>query len=143
MRGKLSLLIGLGAGYVLGTKAGRERYDQMAGKAKQVWRDPRVQDKAGKVQHVAQAKAGQAGHAVQEKVSEKASQAGQAVKEKISSSHDQGTGSTAASSTFTPPSGATPGPTATGPVPTPPPTPAAGGTSEQARPTGPGLGTNS
>jgi uncharacterized protein YgiB involved in biofilm formation len=29
MRGKMGFFIGFGAGYVLGTKAGRERYDQL------------------------------------------------------------------------------------------------------------------
>jgi uncharacterized protein YgiB involved in biofilm formation len=29
MRGRLGLFVGLGAGYVLGTKAGRERYEQL------------------------------------------------------------------------------------------------------------------
>ncbi|HVL64183.1 MAG TPA: YtxH domain-containing protein [Actinomycetota bacterium] len=29
MRGRLGVLIGFGAGYVLGAKAGRERYDQL------------------------------------------------------------------------------------------------------------------
>lgn len=29
MRGRLGLLIGFGAGYVLGAKAGRERYEQL------------------------------------------------------------------------------------------------------------------
>ena len=91
MRGKLTLLIGFGAGYVLGTRSGRERYDKMAGRAKQVWKDPRVQEKAAKAQHVAQEKAGQAGHAVQEKVQEAAGQAGHAVKEKISSSDSTAT----------------------------------------------------
>ena len=30
MRGRLGMFIGFGAGYVLGAKAGRERYDQLA-----------------------------------------------------------------------------------------------------------------
>jgi hypothetical protein len=46
VRMKLSFLAGLGAGYVLGTRSGRARYDQIAGKAREVWSDPRVQEKA-------------------------------------------------------------------------------------------------
>jgi uncharacterized protein YjbJ (UPF0337 family) len=42
---KILLLIGVGIGYILGAKAGRERYDQIAGKANKVWSDPRVQEK--------------------------------------------------------------------------------------------------
>jgi hypothetical protein len=68
MARKLSLLIGIGVGYVLGARSGRERYDQMMRKAQQVWRDPRVQEKAGQAQQVVQEKAGEAGQAVKEKV---------------------------------------------------------------------------
>ena len=56
MFGKLSLLIGFGAGYVLGTRAGRERYDKITGKAQQVWQDPRVQQRAGQAQQLVMAK---------------------------------------------------------------------------------------
>ena len=71
MAGKLSLLFGFGAGYVFGTKAGRERYDQIAGKAQEVWRDPRVQEKAGQAQQVVKGRAGQAQQVVKEKVGDK------------------------------------------------------------------------
>jgi len=68
MTGKLTLLIGLGAGYVLGARSGRERYEQIVAKAQQFWSDPRVQEKAGQAQQVVQEKAGQAGQAVKEKI---------------------------------------------------------------------------
>lgn len=68
MAGKLTLLIGFGAGYVLGARSGRERYDQIADKAQRLWRDPAVQDKVEQAQQVVQDKAGQAGQAVKEKV---------------------------------------------------------------------------
>jgi len=45
MASKLTLLAGFGAGYVLGARAGRGRYDEIVGKARDVWQDPRVQDK--------------------------------------------------------------------------------------------------
>ncbi|WP_197025824.1 hypothetical protein [Nocardioides sp. URHA0020] len=77
----MSFLIGLGAGYVLGARSGRERYEQIAQKAQQVWNNPRVQEKAGQAQQVAQEKAGQAGQLAKDKVG----QAGSAVKEKVSS----------------------------------------------------------
>ena len=44
--GKLSMLAGGAVGYVLGARAGRERYDQIKGQAQRVWTDPRVQRKA-------------------------------------------------------------------------------------------------
>lgn len=36
------LLVGLGVGYVLGARAGRERYDQIVERVSGVWDDPRV-----------------------------------------------------------------------------------------------------
>ncbi len=41
--GKALLIIGLAVGYVLGARAGRERYDQIAGAVGKLWRSPRVQ----------------------------------------------------------------------------------------------------
>lgn len=45
MRGKILLVVGLGIGYVLGTRAGREKYDQMKAAASKFWNDPRVQER--------------------------------------------------------------------------------------------------
>lgn len=43
---KLMLLAALAIGYVLGARAGRERYDQIMRLATRVKNDPRVQEKA-------------------------------------------------------------------------------------------------
>jgi hypothetical protein len=43
MKGKILFVVGLGVGYVLGTRAGREKYDQMKSTALKLWNDPRVQ----------------------------------------------------------------------------------------------------
>jgi hypothetical protein len=43
MKGKILLLTGLAVGYVLGTRAGRERYEELKASANKVWSDPRVQ----------------------------------------------------------------------------------------------------
>ena len=43
MKGKILFVVGLGVGYVLGTRAGREKYDQMKSAALKLWNDPRVQ----------------------------------------------------------------------------------------------------
>ena len=43
---KLLVLVAGGVGYVLGTRAGRERYEQIKGMAVKVKEDPRVQDDA-------------------------------------------------------------------------------------------------
>ena len=54
---KLLLLVAGGIGYVLGTRAGRERYDQIAGLATKVKNDPRVQDAAHQAAETAKAQA--------------------------------------------------------------------------------------
>ncbi len=77
MAGKLSFIVGLGAGYVLGTRSGRERYEQITAKAQQLWRDPRVQETAGQARHVVQEKAGQAGQVVMEKAASATSSSGE------------------------------------------------------------------
>jgi hypothetical protein len=53
MHGVLMFGAGLGLGYVLGTRAGRERFNQISGKAKQIWESPPVQDAASAVQEQA------------------------------------------------------------------------------------------
>ena len=47
---KLTLLAAAGAGYVLGARAGRERYEQIAATASRVRRNPKVQAAASKAQ---------------------------------------------------------------------------------------------
>ncbi|HWR84480.1 MAG TPA: YtxH domain-containing protein [Rhodoglobus sp.] len=50
MRGKILLLVGLGVGYVLGTRAGREQYEKIKDNAQKLWNDPRVQQRVDDVQ---------------------------------------------------------------------------------------------
>ncbi len=47
--GKKTFLIGAAAGYVLGARAGRERYEQIATLAGKVKRNPKVQQAAGTI----------------------------------------------------------------------------------------------
>ena len=47
MRGKLMFLSGLAAGFVLGSRAGREKYEEIRANAKKVWEHPTVQEAAG------------------------------------------------------------------------------------------------
>jgi uncharacterized membrane-anchored protein YhcB (DUF1043 family) len=49
MRGKVGLVIGLAAGYVLGTRAGRERYEQIKAQVDKVWNLDPVQEQVTKV----------------------------------------------------------------------------------------------
>jgi len=43
MKGKILLVVGFGVGYVLGTRAGREKYEEIKATANKLWNDPRVQ----------------------------------------------------------------------------------------------------
>jgi hypothetical protein len=49
MRGKAALVVGLVAGYVLGARAGRQRYEQIKEQAEKVWDQPAVQGQVEKV----------------------------------------------------------------------------------------------
>ena len=53
MRFRIGLALGLGAGYVLGTKAGRERYEQLRRRFHQAAGNPQVQQLAEKSKEVA------------------------------------------------------------------------------------------
>ncbi|MDE9364672.1 hypothetical protein PZ938_03565 [Luteipulveratus sp. YIM 133132] len=55
--GKLSFLIGVGAGYVLGARAGKQRYEQIKTQANKVWENPSVQNKVGDVTDQVKSKA--------------------------------------------------------------------------------------
>lgn len=44
MKNKLVFAAGMAAGYVLGTRAGRESYEQLKTKAQELWENPKVQD---------------------------------------------------------------------------------------------------
>lgn len=50
---KITMVAAFGTGYVLGAKAGRERYEQLSAKAQQLWSHPKVQEQASKVQEQA------------------------------------------------------------------------------------------
>ncbi|WP_221583407.1 YhcB family protein [Microbacterium sp. G2-8] len=57
MRGKIGLVVGLGVGYVLGTRAGRARYEQIKKQAEKVWELEPVQKQVGKAKDFAQTSA--------------------------------------------------------------------------------------
>lgn len=50
MRGKLLFVVGIGAGYVLGSRAGRQRYEQIKAGADKVWQSQPVQAGVSQVQ---------------------------------------------------------------------------------------------
>jgi len=50
MRGKMWFLGGLAVGFVVGARAGREKYEELVQNARKVWDHPTVQEAAGVVQ---------------------------------------------------------------------------------------------
>ena len=68
---KLTLLIAAGAGYVLGSRAGRERYEQIKTQATKTWNNPKVQEAADAVQTQAKQAAGDVKTRAQDAVAEK------------------------------------------------------------------------
>ena len=58
MKGKILFVVGLGVGYVLGTRAGRERYEQIRKAAQSVWNTPTVQQGVGTVKDFAMTRVG-------------------------------------------------------------------------------------
>ena len=57
MKGKILLVVGVGIGYVLGTRAGREKYEQMKAAVEKLWNDPRVQKQVDNAQEFVKDKA--------------------------------------------------------------------------------------
>lgn len=68
MRGKILFVVGLGVGYVFGTRAGRARYNQMKNAALKVWNDPRVQEQVNAATEFVKENAPEVASAVQENV---------------------------------------------------------------------------
>lgn len=93
---KLALLTAIAVGYVLGTRAGRGRYEQIKQQAEKVWNTDPVQATAQKAQDTAQATAADVGHRVAETakdvssvVADKVKTAADFSKEKVSGSDDE------------------------------------------------------
>jgi len=68
VRGKILLVLGLGIGYVLGTRDGRARYNQMKSAALKVWNDPRVQEQVNAATEFVKENAPEVASAVTENV---------------------------------------------------------------------------
>lgn len=82
---KPSLVVGFAAGYVLGSRAGRERYEQIAAGARRFAGNPTVQSAASKAQDTVATQA----PVVAEAVKDKATSAASAVADKVSRDNDQ------------------------------------------------------
>jgi hypothetical protein len=79
---KLLLLTAFAVGYVLGARAGRERYDQIMGTVGKVKDDPRVQERAHQAVDLAKAQA----PVVADKVTSAATAAAGLVSDKVGGS---------------------------------------------------------
>ncbi len=84
MKSKLAAVVGAAAGYVLGTKAGRERYEQIKKTTRKLWNDPRVQEKRHSAENAAQDLARDAGGSLKDA----AGHVQDAAKEKTAGSDD-------------------------------------------------------
>ena len=79
MKGKLLILAGAAVGYVLGTRAGRQRYEEIKGRANAWWQDPKVQQRVSEAEQAVRAKAPH----VQERLTEAAGRATEKVKSTV------------------------------------------------------------
>ena len=81
MRGRFIFIAGVGVGYVLGTRAGRERFDQMVAATRKFWESPTVQEAAGVVQAQAGRLYGEGKHMVADQAHKLRHREGKAVGE--------------------------------------------------------------
>jgi len=95
MKGKALFLVAGATGYVLGARAGRERYEQISRAAGRLWGSPAVQTRVVDLEDKATGAAKQAGSKLQEQVSATASSVVDGVKAKVSSAGSTPTPSTA------------------------------------------------
>ncbi|MGW4229012.1 YtxH domain-containing protein [Streptomyces sp. NPDC004980] len=71
MRYRLTFIAGVALGYVLGTRAGRERYEQLKKSAQRLAENPAVRNAAESAAQGGREFAGKAYHSVSEKVGDK------------------------------------------------------------------------
>jgi hypothetical protein len=71
MRYRLTFIAGLACGFVLGTRAGRERYEQMKKAAQRLSQNPAVRNATESAAHTGREFAGKAYHSVSERVGDR------------------------------------------------------------------------
>ena len=90
MKGKVLFLVAGAAGYVLGARAGRERYEQISSVAARAWGNPKVQSTVNDLEGKATDVAKQAGAKAQEKVGAAAGSVAGTVRAKVGGSGEVG-----------------------------------------------------
>jgi hypothetical protein len=83
MRYRVVFLAGLGIGFIIGTRAGRERYEQMRRMARKVADNPSVQQAAGVLQAQAAGFAKTAGGKVADRAGAARAKATEAIHERV------------------------------------------------------------
>ena len=83
MRYRLVFFTGLGIGFVLGARAGRERYEQLRGLARKAADNPAVQQAAGALQAQAASVAKAAGGKVADRAGAARAKVGEAIHEHV------------------------------------------------------------
>ncbi|MFJ3664929.1 YtxH domain-containing protein [Streptomyces sp. NPDC090106] len=92
MRYKLTFVAGLALGYVLGTRAGRERYEQLKKSARQISQNPAVRNTAESAAQQGRQFAGKAYHVVSDKVGDRVPDS---VAQRVRSLRERGAGGAA------------------------------------------------
>ncbi|MCD9154368.1 hypothetical protein [Aeromicrobium duanguangcaii] len=95
---KLALLTAVGVGYVLGTRAGRGRYEQIKQQAEKVWNTEPVQATAHKAQDTAKTTASDVGHRAAETAKDVTSTVTEKVKTAADFSKDDSSSTSASQS---------------------------------------------
>lgn len=99
MRGKLILVAGVAAGYVLGARAGRERYEQIASAAGRFWQSKPVQRQVHQVEDFAKDKAPEVVDFVSGNVKKAVTRKGRGSRSTARGSASGGAGGTSSSTT--------------------------------------------
>lgn len=113
MKKRLILLAGLGVGYVLGSRTGRQSYEKLKAQLQELWTDPKVQETVEKANQSIREKAPAVADAVQT-ATDKVTAAAQELDGDEDTHGTPGTGSRSTGSTTGPTTGAT-GAGSTGP----------------------------
>ncbi|MEO3973306.1 YtxH domain-containing protein [Streptomyces sp. CAU 1734] len=87
MRYKLTFVLGVAVGYVLGTRAGRERYEQLRKSVREFSQNPAVRNAAESAAQNGRQVAGKAFHAVSDKVGDRLPES---VSERVRSLRERG-----------------------------------------------------